>query len=343
MMSAGSSSGVPDDKGLSVPAGVASAVTQWLDWMKGERRLAENTVKAYERDLSSFIRFVAEHHGDELDSTRLYSLDPSDIRAFLAMRAGRGFARSSNARAMATVRGFVRFLDRRGLASSAAAHAVRTPKIKRSLPRSLSETDALHAIHSVAKLSDEPWLAERDAALLMLLYGCGLRIGEALALNRSSEPFGSSLRIVGKGGKERIVPLLPRVRQALDNYLEACPHPVEPGGPVFLGARGKRLDAAVAQKQVRRVRALLRLPQTATPHALRHSFATHLLAGGGDLRSIQELLGHASLATTQRYTEVDAERLVSVHRTTHPRYRRNGESSPGSRAEPTPGPVPESS
>jgi integrase/recombinase XerC len=343
MMTGGSSCGSPDEERLFLPAGVASAVTQWLDWIKGERRLADKTVTAYRTDLVDFIRFIVEHYGDEPESIRFMSLEPSDIRAFLAMRASRGFARSSNARAMATIRGFFRFLDRRGLASSAAAHAVRTPKLKRSLPRSLSEADALQAIDSVAKLSDEPWLAKRDAALLMLFYGCGLRIGEALALNRSAEPFGSSLRILGKGGKERVVPLLPRVRQALDAYLEACPYRIEPDAPLFVGARGKRLDPAVAQKQVRRVRALLRLPQTATPHALRHSFATHLLAGGGDLRSIQELLGHASLTTTQLYTEVDAERLVSIHRTTHPRYRRSGDSSAGSGAGVTPATVPESS
>jgi len=323
--------GEPSEGELSsLPRAIAPAVTQWLAWMRGERRLAEKTIEAYQGDLVGFFKFLGGHFGGEPDAPELYSLRPADIRAFLAMRAGRGYARSSNARAMATVRGFYRFLDRRGLASSAATFAVRTPKINRSVPKALSEGDALEAIRSVAKLSDEPWLAKRDSALLLLLYGCGLRIGEALALNRSSEPLGASLRIVGKGGKHRIVPLLAGVRQALEDYLEACPFRVEPGGPVFLGSRGKRLDPAVAQKQVRRVRALLRLPQTATPHALRHSFATHLLQNGYDIRSIQELLGHASLATTQRYTDVDAERLVSTHRTTHPRYRRDAEPAAAS-------------
>jgi integrase/recombinase XerC len=308
---------------LPLAADAGSAVGAWIEWIRDERRLAAHTVEAYRSDLAAFLAFIAQHIGGPPDLPALASLSPADFRAYLAMRSGRGYERSSNARAMATIRSFFRFLDRRGLARGAAVHAVRTPRLKRALPKPLSESDAMQAVHTVAELSDEPWVGKRDAALLLLLYGCGLRIGEALALNRDGSLPGETLRVAGKGGKQRIVPVLPMVRDALAAYLAACPYDPGSGGPLFLGLRGGRLEPAVAQKQVRRLRALLRLPETATPHALRHSFATHLLAGGGDLRTIQELLGHASLTTTQRYTEIDAGRLVAVHRAAHPRARRS--------------------
>ena len=311
-----------------IAADLAAAVAAWIDWIKGERRLAANTVEAYRCDLAGFLTFLADHLGGPPDLPALTGLAPADLRAWLAMRSGRGYERSSSARSLATVRGFFRFLERRQLASAAAVHAVRTPRSKRPLPRPLTEGDAVRAVHTIADLSDEPWVGLRDKALLTLLYGCGLRISEALTLNRAAAPFGETLHVTGKGSKQRLVPVLPLVRDAVAAYLAACPLDPGPAGPLFLGTRGGRLDPAVAQKQVRRLRALLRLPETATPHALRHSFATHLLAGGGDLRSIQELLGHASLATTQRYTEVDAERLLAVHRTTHPRARRSPERAP---------------
>lgn len=196
---------------------------------------------------------------------------------------------------------------------------MRTPKVARALPRPLDVGDALAAVDAAGGLSDEPWLAKRDQALLLLLYGCGLRIGEALALNRRDAPAGDVLVVTGKGRKQRLVPVLPVVREAIAAYLAACPHPLPADAPLFLGARGGRLDPAVAQRQVRRLRSGLGLPETATPHAFRHSFATHLLADGGDLRTIQELLGHASLSTTQRYTAVDVSGLAAVHRRAHPR------------------------
>ena len=226
---------------------------------------------------------------------------------------------SSRSRGLAAVRGFFRFLERRGLAANAAIRLVRTPKVARSLPRPLEVGDALAAVDAAGTLVDEPWLAARDQALLLLLYGCGLRIGEALALNRRDAPEGDVLVVTGKGRKQRLVPVLPVVRDAIAAYLAICPYALPAEAPLFLGARGARLDPAVAQRQVRRLRVALGLPETATPHALRHSFATHLLADGGDLRTIQELLGHASLSTTQRYTEVDASRIAAVHRRTHPR------------------------
>jgi len=309
-------------------ADLAAAVAAWIDWIRDERRLAANTVEAYRHDLAGLLAFLARHLGGPPDLPALAGLVPADLRAWLAMRSTRGYERTSNARALATARGFFRFLERRRLAPAAAAHAVRTPRAKRPLPRPLSVGDAVDAVARIADLSDERWIGLRDRALLILLYGCGLRISEALALNRGVTPLGETLQVTGKGGKQRLVPVLPLVRDAIAAYLAACPLDPGPSGPLFLGARGGRLDPAVAQKQVRRLRALLQLPETATPHALRHSFATHLLAGGGDLRSIQELLGHASLSTTQRYTEVDAARLLAIHRTTHPRARRSPRQAP---------------
>ncbi len=317
-------SGLSRASGVELPVGadVAAAVQGWYDWLHDERRLAANTLAAYRRDLAAFLTFLAGHVGGPADLQALAELAPADIRAYLALRSRQRYERTSTARAMATIRGFFRFLDRRRLAHVPAVHAIRTPRTLRSLPKPLTERDALDAVATVADLSDEPWVARRDVALLMLLYGCGLRIGEALMLDRRQAPTGETLIVSGKGGKQRVVPVLPAVREAIAAYLAACPHDPGAGGPLFLGARGARLDPAVAQKQVRRLRALLGLPETATPHALRHSFATHLLAGGGDLRTIQELLGHASLSTTQRYTEVDSARLLAVHRAAHPRARR---------------------
>lgn len=319
---------------LPVAADLAAAVEAWLVWLQYERRLASNTVEAYRRDLSAFLEFLAVHLGAPPDLAALTTLVPADLRAWLAWRGGRDYRRTSTARALSTVRGFVRFLDRRSLAHVPAVLAIRTPRLPRALPKPLSETDAADAVKAVSDLSDEPWIGARDTALLMLLYGCGLRISEALALNRRdaprSPPEGCSgpragsqaLRVTGKGNKERVVPVLSVVAEAVEAYLAACPWQPGPDGPLFVGARGGRLDPAVAQRQVRRLRTLLGLPETATPHALRHSFATHLLVGGGDLRTIQELLGHASLSTTQRYTDVDAERLEAVHRAAHPRAKR---------------------
>jgi integrase/recombinase XerC len=315
--------------GLPVAEELRSAVAAWLACLDGERRLAPNTLRAYRCDLTAFLSFLAGHLGGPPDLRALAELAPADIRAYLALRSGQGFERTSTARAMATIRSFFRFLDRRGLAHVPAVHAIRTPRMLRSLPKPLTERDALDAVSTIADLSDEPWIARRDVALLMLLYGCGLRIGEALALDRRQAPTGDTLLVEGKGGKQRIVPVLPTVRQAIAAYLAACPHDAGASGPLFLGARGARLDPAVAQKQVRRLRAPLSLPETATPHALRHSFATHLLAGGGDLRTIQELLGHASLSTTQRYTDVDSTRLSAIHRAAHPRARRPRPLGPG--------------
>ena len=230
-------------------------------------------------------------------------------------------ARSSTARALSVLRSFFRFLERTDRARNDAIGAVRTPRLPHSVPKPVAAGDALAIVAQAGDTTrKKPWVAARDTALLLLLYGAGLRIDEALSLNEDRAPSGDSLRVLGKGGKERIVPILPAVREAVAAYKRACPY-VVPGGPLFLGARGGRLNAGVVQRELRRIRGALGLPETATPHALRHSFATHLLQAGGDLRAIQELLGHASLSTTQRYTEVDTARLVAVYNDAHPRAR----------------------
>jgi integrase/recombinase XerC len=295
------------------------AAENWRAWLGHERRYSAHTLAAYGRDLAAFLAFLAEHLGYPPGLSDLEALKQADFRAYLAGSSRRGHARASTARAMSSVRGFFRFLEKRGLARCPAIGAVGSPRVPKSVPRALGVKEALEAIAAVRALSDEPWLAARDVALLVLLYGCGLRIGEALALNRADAPQGEAMVVTGKGRKQRLLPVLPAVKQALADYLVLCPYHGGGDDPLFVGARGLRLNPGVAQRQVRRLRALLDLPETATPHAFRHSFATHLLAGGGDLRTIQELLGHASLSTTQRYTDVDAARLEAVYRRSHPR------------------------
>ena len=317
----GSVAGSVAEPAVVSPA-LAAAVDGWRAWLTGERRVSANTVAAYGHDLNAFLAFLCRHLGSAPGLGDLEALTPADFRGYLAERASSGLARSSIARAMATLRSLFRFLDRNGLAHNTAIATVRTPRVPKFVPRALSAPQALEAVDAVADLSDEAWIGLRDAALLTLLYGCGLRIGEALALNRGDAPKRETMVVTGKGRKQRLVPVLPVVIQAIAAYLDACPHDPGRDGPLFVGARGKRLDPGVVQRQVRRLRARLALPETATPHALRHSFATHLLGGGGDLRTIQELLGHASLSTTQRYTAVDATRLAQVHRAAHPRAAR---------------------
>lgn len=298
-----------------------AAIMQWQSWLANERRASLHTVEAYGRDLAAFIDFLVEHLGERPNLSTFERLKPADVRAWLARRSHDGLARTSTARALSVVRSFLRYCARNDLTQCSAVGAVRTPKLPRAVPKPLTIEDAGDVIDKVSVLSREPWIARRDVALLTLLYGCGLRIGEALDLKRHEAPKGDSFRVCGKGRKERVVPVLPIVREAIEAYLAACPYDPGPSGPLFLGARGKALDPAIPQKQMRKLRVWLGLPETATPHALRHSFATHLLAAGGDLRAIQELLGHASLSTTQRYTEVEVDRLIAVYEKAHPRAR----------------------
>ena len=308
-----------DTIAFSAAPDLARAIGDWRAWLSSERRASRHTCDAYARDLAAFLAFLLDHIGNEPTLGDLAALKPADFRSYLAHRANLGIARSSIARGMSTLRSFFRFLDRAGLVHNPAVGAVKTPRLPKTVPKALDESEARAAISGAGELQDEPWLAARDTALLILLYGCGLRIGEALSLTCGDVPKGDALRVVGKGRKERIVPVLPIVRDAIGAYRAICPFAPEGDAPLFVGARGKALNPGVVQRQMRRLRALLGLAETATPHALRHSFATHLLAQGGDLRAIQELLGHASLSTTQRYTVVDEAHLTRVYRAAHPR------------------------
>ena len=306
---------------------LTDAVARWRDWLAHERRFSPHTLSGYQHDLAGFLGFLAGHLGGAPGLAEIEDLKPLDFRAWLADLNGRGLSRTSIARALSCLRGFFRFLEKQGIAKNSAISALRTPRVPKSVPKALSVEDAFELILAAEDLADDEWIGLRDKALLMLLYGSGLRIGEALVLDRGQVPGragnGADAMVVhGKGKKDRVVPVLPVVREALDAYLTACPYPGDGETPLFLGARGGRLAAGVAQARVRDLRRLLGLPDTATPHALRHSYATHLLAGGGDLRTIQELLGHASLSTTQRYTDVDMARLASVYEDAHPRARR---------------------
>jgi integrase/recombinase XerC len=312
-------------EGLIEPR-VATAISEWRDWLAIERQYSKHTLDSYTHDLTGFLRFLAEHLGYPAGLTDLGALTALDFRSYLAKRSEDGLERTSTARAMSTLRSFFKYLERQDLTTNAAITAIRTPKIPKSVPKALSAEDTLTAITTVTELSDESWVGQRDQALLSLLYGCGLRLGEAIGLNCGDLPGRAAandvIRVTGKGNKQRLVPVLPIVQRALDDYLAARPFGDEDDMPLFVGVRGARLNPGVAQRQVRHLRALLNLPDSVTPHALRHSFATHLLGGGGDLRTIQELLGHASLSTTQRYTEVDEAHLTSVYANAHPRARR---------------------
>jgi len=279
------------------------------------------------RDVVSFFVFMREDMDYDIGIEDLKGFSAADFRAFLSDRIDKGRARSSVARQLSTLRNFYKFLKRRGLVDNPALETVRSPRPPKALPKAVSAEDALGSLEAIAQLSEGDWhekrglswVAKRDAAVLTLLYGCGLRIGEALSLKQRDAPTQESVRIKGKGRKERIVPVLPIVVQAIADYQADCPFQLGKTAPLFVGARGKALDAGVIQRQVRRLRTKLNLPETATPHAFRHSFATHLLAGGGDLRTIQELLGHSSLSTTQRYTAVDDTKMQADYIKAHPR------------------------
>lgn len=299
----------------------------FLAWLAEERRASPHTVEAYGRDIRDLLAFLAQHLGGLPDVAALGGLRLADLRGFLAARAKAGAGAATRARQLAATRSFLRFLARQQGMKPVAVAGLRGPRPKPPMPRALSPADArevgtqIGAVRMTEATPLPAWQAARDAALFTLLYGCGLRISEALGLNVRDAPLPGreeALRITGKGGKARIVPVLPVVRAAIAAWLAQRPG-AEPGEALFIGVRGARLDAAVAQKTLRDYRRLAGLPEHATPHALRHSFATHLLAGGADLRAIQELLGHASLSTTQRYTAVDTEGLLATWRMAHPR------------------------
>jgi len=293
----------------------------FLAWLGEERHASPLTVAAYGADVGAFLGFLTRHLGAEPDLEALAGLRQADLRGWLAAEAENGVGNATRARHLAAVRSFFRFLARRYGLDNPALRLIATPRARRPVPRALAPSHAREVTEQIAAMSDAAAIQARDTALFTLLYGCGLRIAEALALDVRDAPLPEAngmLRVVGKGRKERVVPVLPAVREAIAAWLALHPDR-QPGSPLFLGARGRRLDPAVAQRTLREFRRLHGLPEHATPHALRHSFATHLLAGGADLRSIQDLLGHASLSTTQRYTSVDEAQLMEVWRRSHPR------------------------
>ena len=309
-----------DDFLVSARPDLHRARQAWLATLASERRLSALTVEAYERDTRQFLQFMTGHCGGPPGISDIAELKPVDLRSFLAHRRNGGAGPRSLARGLAGVRSLMRFLERRGEANAAGAVAMRAPKQPKSLPKPLTAADARKVVSAGEQLADEPWIAARNAAVLTLLYGCGLRISEALGLTGGEIGDGETmLRVTGKGGKTRLVPLLPVAVAAVAEYRRLCIFHIAPDAPLFRGARGGVLQPAIIQREMKKMRSALNLPDTATPHALRHSFATHLLARGGDLRAIQELLGHASLSTTQIYTGVDTARLLDIYDAAHPR------------------------
>ncbi len=302
---------------------LAAAAQGWLRYIAAERRMSALTSDAYARDLRQFVNFLAEYHGERPGLAAIDALAATDVRAFLAKRRQSSVGNRSLLRQLAGIRSFARFCEREGLASTSALSAIRAPKLARSLPKPLSPTLAVDVVNGdgFAGEARPPWALARDTAVLALLYGAGLRISEAVGISRRDAPVGDldALTVVGKGQKTRQVPIIPPVRRAVERYLALCPYPLPEQGPLFIGERRGPLSPRIIQLAVERLRGALGLPDSATPHALRHSFATHLLSRGGDLRTIQELLGHASLSTTQIYTAVDSARLLESYRANHPR------------------------
>jgi len=313
-----------DDDASLVAANLAGQVERWLSHLRGERRLAAHTLEAYARDLRQCLEFLGRYWGKRVTSDRFAKLTPVDIRAFLASRRSEGIASRSLMRSLAGLRSFGRFLEREGEGKVGALAAIRAPKVGKTLPKPLTVESAKRVADAGLRVGENrpPWVLARDAAVLALLYGSGLRISEALSLKRREVPepdHGDVVIVKGKGGKMRMVPVLRNVLELIASYVALCPFELSPDGPIFVGTKGGPLSPRIVQLAMATLRGALGLAENATPHALRHSFATHLLARGGDLRSIQELLGHASLATTQIYTAVDSEQLLKAYRAAHPR------------------------
>jgi integrase/recombinase XerC len=324
-----SSSSSPDsDNSLAFgPADpeLAAAAQDWLSHLSGERRVSAHTLAAYRRDVCQFLQFLSVHFGETPSLALLGKIAPADLRGFLAARRREGAGSRSLLRQLSGIRSFARHIERGGFSKLAVFSSLRSPKLPRRLPKALTATAARAVVDIESRSGDSrpDWILARDAAVLGLLYGAGLRISEALSIARKDAPIAGldHVSIIGKGGKTRTVPVIAPVQKAIGAYLDLCPHQLPKDGPLFVGAKGGPLSARVIQLAVERLRGGLGLPETATPHALRHSFATHLLGRGGDLRTIQELLGHASLSTTQIYTAIDSARLLEAYRGAHPRAR----------------------
>jgi integrase/recombinase XerC len=304
---------------LAISPAARAALAEWLSHLRALDGRAQKTIDAYATDVRGWLAFLANHRGGTEGLRALAEVPVSDLRAWMAHERARGVQPRSVARALSAVKGFTAWLSDRQGGDATAVLSARAPRFQKKLPRPLTVEGAADVLDSVGDDAREPWIAARDTAVVTLLYGCGLRISEALGLTGADHPLPEVLRIRGKGGKERLVPALPVAREAVARYVALCPFDLAPDGALFRGARGGALNPRIIAAAMERTRNRLGLPATATPHALRHSFATHLLGAGGDLRSIQELLGHASLSTTQAYTAVDAARLMEVYARAHPR------------------------
>ena len=311
--------GCVTDTGIQAAPDLAEKFSAWLDFLEHEKRFSRHTLRAYSKDLETFFAFLTRHLGKSPSMNDLGDVSIRDFRSWLSKETASGAGAATRARHLSSVRSFLKWMDRQGHLHNAAVGAVRTPKQPKKLPRAMDVKTAMKVVEETAKQNPGHWAGLRDQALFTLLYGCGLRIDEALKLNFGSRPQSGEVRVIGKGSRERMVPVLPAVQKILDDYIAVCPFPFEKSSPLFRGTRGGRLNQGVAQRQMRILRKALGLPESLTPHALRHSFATHILVNGGDLRSIQELLGHASLKTTQRYTEFDNAQLLEVYKRSHPR------------------------
>lgn len=303
--------------GAQASAGAANLLERWLDQLGAVGGRSEKTLTAYRRDVATYLGFMGAHRGGPMGREALGQVKIGDLRAWMASRRGAGIAARSLARELSAVRSFYSWLDKAHDVTCPALHNIRAPKVPARLPRPVAAEDARRLIAATGH-NTEHWIAARDIAALTLLWGSGLRIAEALGLRQSDAPLGETVRVTGKGNKEREVPVLPAARASVESYRALCPHVTQPIDALFLGARGGPLNPGILQKAMQTARQALGLPASATPHSLRHSFATHLLEAGGDLRSIQELLGHASLSTTQVYTGVDQERLMEVYARSHP-------------------------
>ena len=302
-------------------ADLAARLSEWTRYLSSEKNLSPHTLRAYAINVGQFIEFIAHYTGEQPSLNSLSDFDLRGFRAWLSDMATRDISAASRARALSSVKNFLSWMDKNGIMHNAAISNVRSPKLPKKLPRPLYEGQAMDFIKDTP---DEKWTDKRNRALFTLLYGCGLRINEALGLDIRDLPNDEGyMRVMGKGGKERQVPVLKIVEDTITQYRDVCPFPEEPSRPLFMGARGKRMRQQIAQKAMRELRVEFGLPENATPHALRHSFATHLLQNGANLREIQELLGHASLSTTQRYTDVDTKKLMETYKNFHPRNNRN--------------------
>ena len=291
----------------------------WQDWLSNERRLSGNTRTAYLNDVETFFCFLSKHIGSSISMVNLHQLSITDLRSFLTHRKRSGLSNTSMARNVSSIRSFFYFLNKFGHLQNEAINLLTSPKIPQAIPKALDKAEAFSLLETSSSTAMQPWVKSRDKAIFSLMYGCGLRIGEIIALNGSDIPLSDAIIVNGKGNKQRLVPVIPIIRHNVADYMSLCPFTISKNGPAFFGVRGNRLNPGVVQRSMRAIRGSLGLPATATPHSLRHSFGTHLLMNGGDLRSIQELLGHASLSTTQRYTAIDTNYLKEVHQKFHPR------------------------